>query len=60
MPTLVAETMNSDPAPRNDPFDAHRVGMVLRDIDEREDEDHVALLADLMCVAWPSPEARSQ
>jgi hypothetical protein len=49
-----------EPWPADAASAAAHLASVVRDIDERDDEDFYALLADFLCKAWPTQWAQRQ
>jgi hypothetical protein len=49
-----------DPWPADAASAAAHLASVVHDVDERDDEDFYALLADFLCTAWPTQWAQRQ
>ena len=52
--------MTPGPWPADAASAAAVLASVIRDIDERGEEDYDTLLADFLCTAWPTERAQRQ
>ena len=52
--------MKPEPWPKDAASSTARLAEVIRDIDKRRFLDREALLADFLCIAWPTIWAQAQ